>query len=93
MTPVNRENGNIKNSVFLLDKFSSVDKITCRFLEMIFPDKAKPSARRGRKATGLIKSRMAELPKDDPWGGSAFLFSREAFLKNRKNNLRQPLII
>jgi hypothetical protein len=31
------------------------------------PDKAKPSVRRGRKAAGLIRSKMAELPKDDLW--------------------------
>ena len=30
------------------------------------PDKAKPSVRRGQKATGLIKSKMVELPKDEP---------------------------
>ena len=36
------------------------------------PDKAKPFVRRGRKAAGLIKEKMAELPKDETSGSSAF---------------------
>jgi hypothetical protein len=40
----------------------------------IDPDKTKPSVRRGRKAAGLIYSKMAELPKDEPAVSSAFLF-------------------
>jgi len=31
----------------------------------IYPDKAKPSVRKGRKAAGLLKE-MAELPEDNP---------------------------
>ncbi len=39
------------------------------------PDKAKPSARRGRKAAGAEQLfSMAELPKDEPKVSSAFLF-------------------
>ena len=38
-------------------------------------DKAKPSVKRGRKAAGLIKSKMAELPKDAPAVGSAFFLA------------------
>jgi hypothetical protein len=37
------------------------------------PDKAKPSVRRERKAAGLIKSKMAELPKQKPLISSTFL--------------------
>jgi hypothetical protein len=38
------------------------------------PDKAKPSVRRGQKAAGLsFCSKMAELPKDETFGGSAIL--------------------
>jgi hypothetical protein len=38
------------------------------------PDKAKPIARWGRKAAGLKKIKMAELPKEKLWARSAFLF-------------------
>jgi len=31
------------------------------------PDKAKPFVRRGQKAAGLRRRKMAELPKDDFW--------------------------
>jgi hypothetical protein len=30
--------------------------------------------RRGQKAAGLFKEKMAELPKDEPFGSSAFYF-------------------
>ena len=36
---------------------------------------------------------MAELPKDDSWGSSPFLFSGEGFLKNRKNNLTRRILL
>ena len=35
-------------------------------LVLVFPDKAKPFARRGRKVTGLY-IKIAELPKDKPF--------------------------
>jgi hypothetical protein len=39
------------------------------------PDKAKPSARRGRKAAGAEQfSSMAELPKDEPMVARLFYF-------------------
>jgi hypothetical protein len=37
----------------------------------IIPDKAKPSVREGRKATGL-KKKTAGLPKDDAFGMRGF---------------------
>ena len=49
------------------------DSSSLRRLFVLFtPDKAKPSVRRGQKAADLIKSKMAELPKDEPAVSSAF---------------------
>jgi len=47
------------------------------------PEKAKPSVRRGRKAAGLFREKMAELPKDKPEVSSAFLFL-EILCKKKK---------
>ena len=52
------------------------------------PDKAKPSVRRARNAAGLTKSKMAELPKDEPAVSSAFLF---LLLLNPDNYLREGM--
>jgi len=40
------------------------------------PDKAKPSARRGRKVTNLHEEKMAELPKDTGIERSAVFYFR-----------------
>jgi hypothetical protein len=40
------------------------------------PDKAKPVVRRGRKATGLGRTKTAGLPKDDSLGMPGFFFLR-----------------
>jgi hypothetical protein len=45
------------------------------------PDKAKPSVRRGQKAADLIKSKMAELPKDKPLACPAFLLEGGTYEK------------
>jgi hypothetical protein len=45
--------------------------------QMMDPDKAKLFARGGRKAADLTKTKMAELPKDEPLVCSAFLFRRK----------------
>lgn len=37
------------------------------------PDKAKPSVRGERKAAGLFKQKMADLPKDEPLVARFFL--------------------
>jgi hypothetical protein len=37
-------------------------------------DKSKSSVRRGRKAAGLKRNKIAELPKDEPLASSAVCF-------------------
>ena len=46
-------------------------------------DKAKPSVRRRRKAEGLTKSKIGELPKDEPAVSSAFFKSEKLFNERR----------
>jgi hypothetical protein len=65
---------------FFLDMISLFDKIPHISCKISFPDKAKPSVRRGRKAAVLIKSKMAELPKDEPKASRPFFWARGYFL-------------
>jgi hypothetical protein len=46
-------------------------------------DKAKPFARRGRKAAGLL-GKMAELPKDESSIAWLFLVNQQRLLKERR---------
>lgn len=49
------------------------------------PDKAKPCARRGRKAAGLKRgSKMAELPKDRTSACSVLYFRREEVIDMKR---------
>ncbi len=58
-----------------------------RCIRKFIPDKADPFARRGRKAAGLLE-KMAELPKEKPPAGSAFLFERELRIMKKARNDR-----
>lgn len=66
----------IKKSLMIL-QFASrllVSKIRSEKIPDFEPDKAKPSARRGRKVTDLPEVKMAELPKEKPSGGRLVFF-------------------
>jgi hypothetical protein len=68
--------------IIILRRYFFID-ILVKFLylihEILFTRKAKPSVRRGQKAPGLFKEKTAELPKDEPFGSSAFYFKHLLF--------------
>jgi hypothetical protein len=73
LTPVDRGKDNFHKTILHIDKIRPFDKITLYSLnKRDSPDKAKPFVRRGQKAAGLLKKKMAELTKDNSKVGHPF---------------------